>query len=149
MSIDPLTVRELRAHKARQAAERLVVESNWPDSDLVFRTAFGAALIPDTPSRPLPKLIAQYTRTTRSTRCRGLLAHLRHGHATTLLLAGEPAHVVAARLGRADPSVTLRMYAHVIQDLAPAVADSFAEAVSAAAKADKKAAKTSWQEGWR
>jgi hypothetical protein len=49
VSIDPLTVHELKAHKARQAAERLVIESDWPDSDLVFRTAFGA---PSSPTRP-------------------------------------------------------------------------------------------------
>ena len=57
---------------------------------------------------------------------------LRHVHATTFLLAGEPVHVVAARLGHADPSVTLRVYAHVIQDLAPAVADTFARAIAEA-----------------
>jgi len=27
-----------------------------------------------------------------------------------------PVHVVAARLGHADPSITLRVYAHVISD---------------------------------
>jgi integrase len=35
------------------------------------------------------------------------LHDLRHIYATTLLLAGAPVHVVAARLGHADPSVTL------------------------------------------
>ncbi len=44
-------------------------------------------------------------------------------------------HVVAARLGHADPSVTLRVYAHVIQDLTPAVADAFAQAVRDAGQA--------------
>lgn len=37
--------------------------------------------------------------------------------------------VVAARLGHADPSVTLRVYAHVIRDLTPAVADTFGGAL--------------------
>lgn len=40
---------------------------------------------------------------------------LRHIHATTLLLHGVPVHVVAARLGHADPSITLRVYAHIIR----------------------------------
>ena len=39
------------------------------------------------------------------------LHDLRHLHATTLLLAGVPVHVVAARLGHADPAITLRVYA--------------------------------------
>ena len=34
------------------------------------------------------------------------LHDLRHVHATTLLLAGVPVHVVAERLGHADPSIT-------------------------------------------
>jgi hypothetical protein len=57
-----------------------------------------------------------------------------------LLLAGEPVHVVAARLGHADPSVTLRVYAHVIQDLAPAVADTFARAIAEASEPENSGA---------
>ncbi len=45
------------------------------------------------------------------------------------LLAGVPVHVVAARLGHADPSITLRVYAHVISDQLPEAADIFARAV--------------------
>jgi integrase len=41
VTIDPLTVRVLQAHRARQTQERLMIESDWPESDLVFRTAFG------------------------------------------------------------------------------------------------------------
>jgi integrase len=58
------------------------------------------------------------------------LHDLRHLHATTLLLAGVPVHVVAARLGHADPAITLRVYAHVIREASTAVADVFARAVS-------------------
>jgi integrase len=137
VSIDPLTVRVLQAHRARQAEERLVVESDWPESELVFRTALGEPIYPDTPSQLLPKLIDQYnTLHPASPLPRIRLHDLRHVHATTLLLAGEPVHVVAARLGHADPSVTLRVYAHVIQDLTPAVAETFARAVLPASEAE-------------
>ena len=40
-------------------------------------------------------------------------------------------HVVAARLGHADPSITLRVYAHVIRDQLTEAADIFARAVAA------------------
>ncbi|HEX6445520.1 MAG TPA: hypothetical protein VF053_10560 [Streptosporangiales bacterium] len=46
-----------------------------------------------------------------------------------LLLAGVPVHVVAERLGHADPAVTLRVYAHVIRQHAAGVADIFARHV--------------------
>jgi microcystin-dependent protein len=58
------------------------------------------------------------------------LHDLRHLHATTLLLSGVPVHVVAARLGHADPAITLRVYAHVIRAAEAAAADIFAQAVN-------------------
>lgn len=59
------------------------------------------------------------------------LHDLRHLHATTLLLAGVPVHVVAARLGHSDPAITLRVYAHVIRSAEAAAADIFAQTVNA------------------
>jgi integrase len=47
-------------------------------------------------------------------------------------LSGVPVHVVAARLGHADPAITLRVYAHVIRTAEAAAADIFAQAVKAA-----------------
>jgi site-specific recombinase XerD len=41
---------------------------------------------------------------------------LRHSHATALLLAGVPVHVVSRRLGHADVQTTLELYAHVTED---------------------------------
>jgi integrase len=46
-----------------------------------------------------------------------------------LLLAGVPVHVVAARLGHADPSITLRVYAHVVNEQLAEAADIFARAI--------------------
>jgi integrase len=42
------------------------------------------------------------------------LHDLRHTHATLLLLAREPVHVVSQRLGHASPMVTMTVYAHVL-----------------------------------
>ena len=60
------------------------------------------------------------------------LHDLRHLHATTLLLAGVPVHVVAARLGHADPAVTSRIYSHVLPEHTLGVGDVFAQAVKVA-----------------
>ena len=60
------------------------------------------------------------------------LHDLRHVHATTLLLAGAQVHVVAARLGHADPSITLRVYAHVISNQLAEAADIFARVMKSA-----------------
>ncbi len=47
------------------------------------------------------------------------LHDLRHVHATLLLKAGVQVHVVAARLGHADPRHHLRVYAHVLRATRP------------------------------
>jgi hypothetical protein len=64
-------------------------------------------------------------------------AKIRWNHAITirahpaLLLTGVPVHVIAARLGHADPAVTLRVYSHVLRGHAAGVGDIFAQAVKA------------------
>jgi integrase len=40
-------------------------------------------------------------------------------------------HVVAARLGHADPAVTLRVYSHVLREHALGIGDIFGRAVEA------------------
>ncbi|WP_312891518.1 tyrosine-type recombinase/integrase [Nonomuraea muscovyensis] len=60
------------------------------------------------------------------------LHDLRHVHASLLLLAGVPVHVVAARLGHADPAIILRVYAHVIRSAETAAADVFAAVITSA-----------------
>jgi len=42
------------------------------------------------------------------------LHDLRHTHASQLLAAGVPVHVVSQRLGHRDPAFTLRIYAHFL-----------------------------------
>ncbi|HEY9524395.1 MAG TPA: site-specific integrase, partial [Thermopolyspora sp.] len=133
--IDAETVEVLRKHRKQQDEDRELLGDDWRGKDdHVFTTGWGEPIYPDTvtglmrdfvkeyndpkggdpPDEPLP-----YAR----------LHDLRHIHATTLLLAGVSVHVVAARLGHADPAITLRVYAHVIRSAETAVADIFARAI--------------------
>ncbi|MFI6744471.1 tyrosine-type recombinase/integrase [Nonomuraea sp. NPDC050451] len=78
----------------------------------------------------MPKLIEAHNKQNPKAQLPHVRLHdLRHIHATTLLLAGVPVHVVAARLGHADPAITLRVYAHVITEQAATAADIFAAAM--------------------
>ena len=123
----------LREHRRQQAEERLIAGSAWTDSDgLVFTTRWGEPLYPDTVTALMTKLINGYSKKVSAPA--QVLRHarlhdLRHLHATTLLLAGVPVHVVAARLGHADPAVTLRVDSHVLREHAAGVSDIFAQAV--------------------
>ncbi|WP_433351693.1 tyrosine-type recombinase/integrase [Microtetraspora malaysiensis] len=127
VSIDPETVAVLREHRKRQAAERLLVGEDWRgDNAYVFTTGWGEPVYPDTVTSLMSKLLRG------TTLPRSRLHDLRHLHATTLLLAGVPVHVVAARLGHADPAITLRVYAHVVRQAEASAADIFAKAISEA-----------------
>ncbi|MFD1934880.1 helix-turn-helix domain-containing protein [Nonomuraea mangrovi] len=90
----------------------------------------GAALLAGRQPRSLDELEAHVRLAEQLRKLPHARLHdLRHIHATTLLLAGVPVHVVAARLGHADPSITLRVYAHVVRAAEASAADVFAQAI--------------------
>jgi integrase len=134
ISLDRDTVTVLREHRRQQAEERLATGSAWNDTGgLVFTTRWGEPLYPDTVTALMTKLINRHNMSvTPPTQPlpHARLHDLRHLHATTLLLAGVPVHVVAARLGHSDPAVTLRVYSHVLREHAAGVGDIFARAVN-------------------
>jgi integrase len=129
VSIHDETVAVMRQRKADQAAEQLKAGDSWRGTKdgYVFTTGWGEPIYPDTVTSLMTKLIRANQRLPHAR-----LHDLRHLHATTLLLSGVPVHVVAARLGHADPAITLRVYAHVIRSAEAAAADIFADAVNAA-----------------
>lgn len=136
VTLDAGTVGVLRVHRATQATERLVAGRDWAASDLVFVRGLGQPVHPDTVSQLMPRLIAKHNAVaSKSPLPPARLHDLRHVHATVLLTAGVPVHIVAARLGHADPSITLRVYAHVVHQDAARVADLFAATVGAGSEA--------------
>ncbi|WP_433191450.1 site-specific integrase [Actinoallomurus sp. CA-150999] len=139
VSIDDETAAVLREHRRAQAADKLPAGDGWRgEKDChVFTTGFGEPIYPDTVTALPRKLINAYNHPKEGKPPAEPLPYarlhdLRHIHATTLLLAGVPVHVVAARLGHADPAITLRVYAHVVRSAETAAADVFAKAIKAA-----------------
>ncbi|GAA1669000.1 site-specific integrase [Kribbella yunnanensis] len=142
--LDKRTLTILREHQARQAVEQMTAGDAWLGEDYVFTTGLGRPVPPDTVTNLISVLIRQFNEPaipgTRKTPRQKLprpahplpparLHDLRHVHATLLLIAGVPVHVVAERLGHADPAITLRVYAHVIRQHADEAANTFADAV--------------------
>ncbi len=148
ITLDAGTVAALKAHQERQAADAGIAGASWVAGNYVFRQQLGAALHPDTPSRLFHALQKRYQaerdaeimrlgETERPALPAIRFHDLRHVHATLLLRAGVPVHVVAARLGHADPAITLRIYAHVLADQAIEAADTFAAVVEASPRVSK------------
>ena len=71
--------------------------------DYVFSTAWGEPIHPDTVSSLMTTLVNTRNAQRSEPLPHARLHDLRHVHATPLLLAGVTVHVVAARLGHADP----------------------------------------------
>ena len=128
-------------HKADQATDQRHAGDSWRGvkDGYVLTTGWGEPIYPDTVTSLMTKLIRAHNKAGQRPRPKtkdqlpyARLHDLRHIHATTLLLSGVPVHVVAARLGHADPAIMLRVYAHVIRTAEAAAADIFFQAVKAA-----------------
>jgi integrase len=107
VTLAPVTVETLRAHRARQAQERLAIGPGYAPLDLVFAHVDGTPLNPATVSRAFDGLV----------KAAGLpkitLHGLRHTFATLALLDGIPSKIVAEVLGHSSTTVTEDLYQHV------------------------------------
>jgi integrase len=102
----------LRAHRARQAAEKLAAGTSYEDGGWIFADELGRPYHPDYFSTRFERLVAAHG--LRSIR----LHDLRHTTASLMLASGEPVKVVSELLGHANVSVTLSTYAHTMPGMA-------------------------------
>jgi integrase len=107
ISLDPVTVGALRAHRDTQLLERDFAGAAYVDHDLVCADALGEPIHP----QRLTEWFAKHRKAARISS--GTLHTLRHTAATLALTVGVPVHIVAARLGD-DPKVVLSTYAHLL-----------------------------------
>ncbi|WP_404384996.1 site-specific integrase [Knoellia locipacati] len=141
VSIDPGTVAALQRHRNRQMQAQTMAGASWVGEGHLFVNGFGKPICPSAPSQRLSLAVAAFNeghddKADSVTLPRSRFHDLRHVHATLLLRAGVPVHVVAARLGHADPAITLRVYAHVIKEHAAEVAGTFAALLEPPEEAD-------------
>lgn len=109
VQLDQQTMEVLRFHQQRQRAERDAGGIDWDPSGLVFTWPDGRFTTPERPT----VWFRQYCDELGLKR---IGVHgLRHTHATVALRAGVSPEVVSKRLGHADVSTTLSIYAHVFE----------------------------------
>ncbi len=108
IDLDARLTLALEEHIERQLKIRDSVRY-WQDNDLVFCTRNGRILSPDNVRKVF------YQLRSLSGMPEGFTTHdLRHSHASFLLQAGVPVVEVSRRLGHSNPSVTMKIYAHLI-----------------------------------
>jgi integrase len=128
IDLDPGTVAVLRDWKRERGSLALVLAA---PGALVFGDLNGQHRQPEHFSREWNRTVTRAIGD--GVDVPGIRLHdLRHSHATILLQAGEPVHVVSARLGHASVVVTLTVYAHVLPGDQKRAATRFASLVEVA-----------------
>lgn len=123
IDVDAETVAVLRDHRRSQLEARMAAGPAWQDRGLVFCREDGTAWHLQSVSRAFTRAVQ------RSGLTPVTLKGLRHTHATLLLLAGVPLHVVSRRLGHASEAFTAQVYAHVLPQQGAHAAATFAALV--------------------
>jgi integrase len=111
------SVRALRSHRARQAAEALSLGPAWVDSGLVFTSTVGTVIEPRNLTRLFDELIAKAG-------VRRIRFHdLRHTCASLLIAQGAHPKAIQAHLGHSSIQVTMDRYGHLFPDALEHLAD--------------------------
>lgn len=120
LSIPAETVDALRAHRKRQAEERLAFGPGYVDSGLVFTAEDGAPTHPDS-------FAHVFMRLRDKAKVRPIRFHgVRHTYATLALEAGVPPKIVSTRLGHSSVAFTLDVYTHAVPAMDADAADAVA-----------------------
>lgn len=110
------TVRELKAHRKRQAQEKLFLGPAYQDNGLVFCNEDGTPVDPRNFTKRFQRILV------RAGLPKIRLHDLRHTHASLLLSRGVHPKVVQERLGHASITMTLDLYSHLAPGLQEAAA---------------------------
>ena len=123
VALDAGTVRELRAWRRVQSAERLLMGAGWADTGLVFTNPDGGGIWPQ-------RVTARFRELAEGLGLPLIGVHgLRHSAASFMIASGVNPKVVQARLGHAHVSVTLGLYTHVLPAHDRAAADALGAAL--------------------
>ena len=116
-------MQSLRAHHARQTEERLRVGQHWRNGecDLVFTDEWGGPLGGARVTRRFQELLEE------AGLPRMRFHDLRHAAASLMLASGEQVRVVMQRLGHAQVSTTMDIYAHVLPEQDRSAAEAMGE----------------------
>jgi len=131
IGLDEFTLAVLTAHRGR--VDRLAAELELevlPDGFLISRSPVGSEPI-------LPSVVTHFT--SKVAKRVGVHTHvhaLRHFSATQAIASGFDPVTVGSRLGHADPSITLRVYAHALERRDRDLANSLGQALAASGDPD-------------
>ncbi|WP_432694321.1 tyrosine-type recombinase/integrase [Priestia aryabhattai] len=110
-------ISELKVHRKRVLAEKLLLGQDYNDFDLVICTQSGKPMIP----RNFRKEFYNLTEKIGLPKIR--FHDLRHTHATILIQQNVNVKLISERLGHAEIGTTLDTYSHVLPNMQKSVSD--------------------------
>lgn len=116
-----------KAYRKEQLQYRMVLGSRWEGDNYIFIQWNGRQMYPDTPYNTFKKIIRRYneTCTDESMKLPEIPLHgLRHTSATLLISQNVDVKTVSGRLGHAQTSTTMDIYAHSLRKMDEAAADT-------------------------
>lgn len=113
-----IAVNKLRVHKVKQAEQRIKLGDKWKDSGLIFTTWDGHPIHPDSISGWFRHFVE------RSELPQITLHSLRHTNATLMIANNVDVRTVSGRLGHAQTSTTMNIYAHALKSANEAASDA-------------------------
>lgn len=131
IDLPPTVMKLLEKHRREQAEYRLGFGAEWPEPEAVFTGATGHRLNISSPTQKFQKIVKAYNLRPIT------LYGLRHTAATIMIAQGLNAREVAARLGHAQTSTTLNIYAHAFMDANTRATEAISSALDAARKEAK------------
>lgn len=123
IDLPPAVTRLLSLHRKEQAEYRLRFGSDWPEPEAVFTGELGYRFNISSPTQKFQKII-------KANNLRPITLYgLRHTAATIMIAQGLNVRDVAARLGHAQTSTTLNIYAHAFMDANTRATEAIASAL--------------------
>ena len=128
IDLPPVITSLLQQHRLQQAEYRLQFGKEWPEPDAVFTGALGHRLNISSPTQKFQKIVKAYDLKPIT------LYGLRHTAATIMIAQGLNVRDVSARLGHAQTSTTLNIYAHAFMDANTRATNAITDALESARK---------------
>ncbi len=120
-SVPEEVIELLQRHKTEQTRRKLKLGSNWTETGFCFTTETGQMRNPDAPTRWLKRF-------GKKIGIPNLHPHgFRHTQASVLIANGTDPVAVSTRLGHAQVSTTMNIYAHAFAKADERVTDTIAD----------------------
>lgn len=118
-----------REYQQHQASYKAAVGSYWEGENYLFISDNGKQVHPSTPYHVFKKIVRRYNKTVpEDQQLPDIPLHgLRHTNATLLISENVDIRTVSGRLGHAQTSTTLNIYAHQLQEVDRKAADTMGD----------------------